>query len=151
MSQGIICLLCVTLSALVDGQPTKYVLGEIEHDWRVENGEAIITVPIPFPKGVNGLTPAIKLEYRSNNQMNRELGLGWRLAGFSDISRCHKSVALDGKYEPYSFWPTDAFCFDGQRLLLHSSNGSVSEYTTEIDNYQRIMAFGFGRSNDMNF
>lgn len=143
-------LKCLTILALVvmdasADDTDNYELGDTSHDWRVENGEAIITVPIPFPKGVNKqLTPDLKLEYRSNNRMNRELGLGWRLAGLSEISRCTKNFALDGKFDVIYFNYSDVFCLDGQRLILvsgaYGQNGS--EYRSEIDNYKRVISHG---------
>lgn len=123
----------------------QYELGDIPHDWRVENGEAIITVPIPFPKGVNKqLSPDLKLEYRSNNGANKELGLGWRLAGLSEIARCTKNFALDAKFDRIYYNFSDVFCLDGQRLLLFSGayGQNSSEYRTEIDNYKRVISFG---------
>lgn len=140
---GIIMVGLVGKIAAIDDSFNEFVPGEIQHDWRVESGEAIITVPIPFPKGINQVKPDVKLEYRSNNPANRELGLGWRLAGLSEITRCAKSYALDGKFENIFYNYSDVFCLDGSRLLLvtgvYGQNGS--EYRTEVDTYKRVIAF----------
>lgn len=126
----------------MQSEANDYELGDTPHEWQIVHGEAVIGVPIPFPKGVNQeLTPDLKLEYRSNNPMNRELGFGWRLAGMSEITRCAKNYALDGRFDALRFDFSDPLCLDGQRLIFERKpNNNQTEYRTEIESYKRVVA-----------
>ena len=123
----------------------KYDLTEVHHNVIIENGETVLTVPIPFPKGVKSFQPQISLSYRSNQYLNnRELGLGWYFSDLIEISRCKKTFYFDNGFYPFKNDYSDVFCLNGQRLLLSSGtygyNGS--EYKTEIESYKKIVAYG---------
>ena len=128
---------------LILGQ--QFDLTEVNYNVNVENGETVVTVPLPFPKGVKSLQPKISLSYRSNQYLtNREIGLGWYFSDFIEISRCPKSYYFDNGFNPIKNDYTDVFCLNGQRLILSSGtygyNGS--EYQTEIEGYKKIVAYG---------
>ena len=70
--------------------------------------------------------------------------MGWSLTGLSEITRCFKTVAHDDSFENIKYNQSDRFCLDGQRLALVKGNGygtDKSEYSVEIENYQRIVLF----------
>ena len=127
------------------------IIGEIEHKVDIINGEAIVTIPLPKLKGVRDLTPNLDLVYKSNQYLsNNELGLGWSINGLSQITRCHKTFAQDGSYDNIKFNSSDKFCLDGQRLVLVNGAGygtNGSEYRTELESYQKIVAFNLPSSN----
>ena len=119
-------------------------IGEIDHNFEIRNGEAVLTIPLPIMKGVKNLRPAIQLVYSSNaHSENGVLGLGWSIRGLSEISRCAKSIAYDGVFDKIRYSYADKFCLDGQRLLLlNGTYGYASSvYTTEMNSYQKIVAY----------
>lgn len=123
----------------------KYLVGEIPYESKNDNGDQVITVPIMPAKGVQNMEPQLALEYRSSMSfVNSELGLSWSLKGLSEISRCYKSIAHDGKFDNIKFSYDDVFCLDGQRLVLTGGSGygrNGSEYRQELDGQHRIRAF----------
>ncbi|WP_299010503.1 toxin TcdB middle/N-terminal domain-containing protein [uncultured Shewanella sp.] len=100
-------------------------------------GDANYTMPLALPPATAGLSPDLNLVYNSQGGENI-LGVGWHLAGLSAISRCAKNIAIDGKISGVNFDENDAYCYNGQRLILntHSSN----QYHTEIDTFNTITA-----------
>ena len=93
---------------LILGQ--QFDLTEVNYNVNVENGETVVTVPLPFPKGVKSLQPKISLSYRSNQYLtNREIGLGWYFSDFIEISRCPKSYYFDNGFNPIKNDYTDVF------------------------------------------
>ena len=130
------------------------IIGEIEHRVDIVNGEAIVTIPLPKLKGVRDLTPNLDIVYRSNQYLsNGELGMGWSLNGLSQITRCTKTFAQDGFFDSIKFNGSDKFCLDGQRLVLVNNanyGANASEYRTELEGYQKIIAYNLPSSNQVN-
>ncbi|MDP2323261.1 MAG: SpvB/TcaC N-terminal domain-containing protein, partial [Gammaproteobacteria bacterium] len=112
------------------------------------SGAASYAIPIEVAGGMNGLKPSVALVY--NSQSGGYLaGAGWSLAGFSAITRCGHSQALDTRVRGVTFSAEDRFCLDGAPLIKKSSGtygGNDEEYRTEIHNYQRIVSKGGGSS-----
>ncbi len=136
---------------LINCQKIKldYLVGEINHNIQIVNGEAILTIPVPKLKGLNGLEPSLDLVYKSNQYLqNKELGLGWSLNGLSEISRCFKMKAQDNTFNNIKFDQSDRFCLDGQRLVAVNGNygENQTEYKTEIDNFSKILSFNMARN-----
>jgi RHS repeat-associated protein len=94
--------------------------------------------------GRGGLQPELAIAYGSERG-NGLLGIGWSLEGLSSITRCAKTVAVDGVASAPRFDASDALCLDGQRLIpaLDRSGETppVIEYKTEIESFSRIRAF----------
>ncbi|WP_269531858.1 Ig-like domain-containing protein [Chitinimonas sp. BJYL2] len=110
------------------------------------SGAATYSIPIAVPPGVNGMQPALSLNY-SSQAGNGVAGLGWSLGGFSSIQRCGKTIAQDGLFDAVRFANTDRLCMDGQRLVLANLVPSDvnywadnAEYRTEIETFSRITA-----------
>ncbi|MEM7765647.1 MAG: RHS repeat-associated core domain-containing protein [Pseudomonadota bacterium] len=99
-----------------------------------ESGAATYSIPLSLPTGTAGVAPSISISY-SSAAGNGLLGLGWSLAGLSELSRCRATLGQDGTPAPITFTNADKFCLDGQRLLLvagtHAQVGAT--YRTEID------------------
>ena len=107
-------------------------------------GAATYTIPIWAPKGPNGLEPQIALTYSSQGGKGY-LGVGWEISGLSTISRCNKTFAQDGSAAaPIELVTADGYCLDGQRLRLTAGTyGTASStYATEIDNFEKVTAYG---------
>ena len=72
------------------------------------------------------------------------LGLDWNLVGLSSIERCFKDHTRDGRLDKIRYNYQDKYCKDKQRLVL--VNGSygyeISEYRMEMENNDRILAYG---------
>ena len=107
------------------------------------SGQASWTMPIDVPSGINGLSPKLQVSLSSAGG-NGYLGLGGGLSGLSAITRCAKTIYQDGYAQAAQYSHTDAYCLDGQRLLLQSGNygqaGSV--YRTAIESFQLVKAHG---------
>jgi YD repeat-containing protein len=105
-------------------------------------GSAGYSIPLAVPPGTAGMAPAVALEYDSQAGMDM-LGLGWKIAGQSTITRCGKTRAVDGVARGVTLDAQDPFCLDGQRLLLVSgTHGANAWYRTEIDGIARVRSYG---------
>ncbi len=112
------------------------------------SGAFQFSMPIVVPQGRNGVTPSMSLNF-SSSQGAGALGVGWSVSGLSAISRCGKTVAIDGIRTGVQHSTADQYCLNGQRLILvagsHGANGS--EYRTEVDGFSKIVAYGAGSTN----
>jgi RHS repeat-associated protein len=106
-------------------------------------GDANYGIPIVVPPGRAGVQPSLSLSY-SSRAGNGELGVGWSLAGRSEIRRCRSSLSTEGVVDGVDFDLTDAFCLDGQKLVKIGVAPGGSEYRTERDSFARILSNGGG-------
>ena len=119
------------------------------HQFNVsESGSAGLTIPIQVPRGVGGLEPQLSLNYQSSSG-NGLLGVGWFLSGISAITRCPKTLDLDGERGAVRFTSGDRYCLEGQRLVLVGPSTDPSkygtadtEYRTVPESFSRITAIG---------
>src|SRR5690348_5442557 len=130
--------------------PTAQYAGSTDGSFEVnEHGGATYTIPLQIPPGTNNVQPALSLAYDSaaGNDM---LGVGWRLRGFSAISRTGATPAQDGFWAGVTFddspSSTDRLLLDGQRLVPDVPSGSSRylgnpgvTYRTEIDTFSKIV------------
>lgn len=122
-------------------------VGEIEVSSSTSpTGAMLLNISIEKPQNPQGLNPEIGLAYNSMSG-NGEVGIGWSISGLSKISITNQSIYYDGKTKgaiPANS-PSDLrFTLDGQRLILTSSNPSVSNtYYTEQGN---IKVIGYTRA-----
>jgi hypothetical protein len=114
------------------------------------DGAATYSYPIWVPQGRAGIQPSLSLIYSSRNR-NGLLGAGWSLQGLSVITRCRRDLARDGNNAAVQFTQDDAFCLDGQRLVVappsvrtegtpECGKGDVVELRTEEDHFVRILS-----------
>ena len=116
---------------------TTTVVGDIPGSYGVtSDGAATYTIPISLPRGSGGLTPSIALVYNSQSGTG-DAGYGWDLSGFSDITRCNKTIDSDGSTEAIQLASTDDYCLDGQLLRLKSDGVT---YDTEEQQFDSITA-----------
>lgn len=108
-----------------------------------ESGAATYRIPIQVPPGVAGMEPKLELSYNSQSG-NGLLGVGWSLGGLSAITRCARTMAQDNFRGNIDLDMNDRYCMDGQRLVLVSGTYGVagSEYRTELDSFNKIVASG---------
>jgi RHS repeat-associated protein len=119
-----------------------------------ESGQATYSVPLFAPPGTAGVAPKLSLQYSSAGG-NGVMGKGWTIGGTSAITRCRRTrehgdfyqsgVPVDGDAAPINYGPGDAFCLDGQRLLMvngTSYGADGSEYRLEFDPFTRITSLG---------
>lgn len=106
-------------------------------------GQAIYSIPLQVPIGINGVTPDLQLRYRSSRR-NGIVGPGWELAGFSTITRCSQNSGQDDAAAPISDTANDRFCLDGQRLVAISGGYGAdgTEYRTETESFVRVFSRG---------
>jgi hypothetical protein len=121
---------------IVAGASVGYLAGGPEV---TPTGELTYTLPLDVPAGVAGMEPHLALTY-SSRAGSGPLGRGWSLAGSaSSVTRCPKSMAVQGKRDGVDFDNTDGFCLDGQQLV----HVALDEYRTESDSIARIIMNGF--------
>lgn len=106
-------------------------------------GDANYDIPIVVPPGRAGVQPSLSLRY-SSRAGNGELGVGWGLAGTSEIRRCRSNLSTEGLVDGIDFDLTDALCLDGQKLVRVGLAPEGSEYRTEHDSFARILSNGGG-------
>ncbi len=111
------------------------------------SGGAGYSIALPLPPGSAGMVPPLALSYMSQ-QEDGLLGRGWSIAGLSSITRCARTLAQDGERAGVQLTAADAFCLDGQKLLLVSgSHGAVAEYRAEIDGFGLVTSAGDNLAN----
>jgi RHS repeat-associated protein len=145
-----ISLLCIlslpAQAALVGSTPGGFAVGQ--------SGAANYSIPIQVPPGIADMAPQLSLDYSSHSG-NGLLGLGWHLSGLSSITRCPATKAQDGFIDGVDFDSNDRYCLDGQRLMQtgtgSDSNGSYTEYRTEINTFSRIRSYGTAGSGPASF
>lgn len=108
------------------------------------SGTFQFSIPIVVPAGRNGMQPDLSLSYSGGG--SGPLGVGWGISGLSSVTRCGKSIAVDGVRGGVQHDENDRFCLNGQRLLLVSGSlgAANSEYRTEIESFSKIQAIGTG-------
>ncbi len=121
-----------------EGQPTV-----------TPDGSANYTIPLWVPLGRAGIQPRLTLQYSSRNG-NGTVGVGWSVAGFSQITRCKRTYAQDGFVRQVVFSDGDdgdGYCLDGVRLVAVSSNvGNIrygsggTEYLKEADDHSKAVS-----------
>jgi RHS repeat-associated protein len=120
---------------IVAGTSVGYLPGSPEVS---PTGEMTYTLPLDVPPGVAGMEPHLALSY-SSRAGSGPIGRGWSLAGgSSSITRCPKSLAVNGTRDGVDFDGSDGFCLDGQQLV----SVGPGEYRTENDTIARILMDG---------
>lgn len=132
----------VPLPDLPEG-PTSAV-GAVAGQFSVsDQGTAQYNVPIDVPPGRAGVEPALSLRY-SATRASGEAGVGWKLEGLSQITRCPRVYALDGYSAPVANNATDRFCIDGKRLETIAGSAQYgtegAEYRTLIDTFTKVIS-----------
>jgi len=103
------------------------------------SGEATYTIPLSVPPGRAGMVPNLAISYSSDGG-DGPLGRGFGLSGLSRVTRCVKNLEIDGEAHAIAYDDTDAYCLDGQRLLLVNDQGNTKEYRTIPDSHVRVLA-----------
>jgi RHS repeat-associated protein len=107
------------------------------------SGAATYVIPIQVAAGMNGLKPSITLAY-SSHAGDGLAGMGWTLAGFSEIRRCPLTRAVDGRTQGVRYTSQDRFCLDGEALVAVSGTygAAGTQYRTEVHAYERVVSLG---------
>lgn len=146
-SQCFLALFCLSLPMLLAGfgAQAATVVGRLPGDFAVgPGGSATFRIPIKVAAGQNGMKPDIALTYDSERG-DGLAGVGWTIAGISEITRCGLIPALDGKFQGIRFSHEDRYCLDGQPLIQLSAGnywGGGQEYRPEIHRYEKVSSFG---------
>lgn len=106
-------------------------------------GQASFTLPIALPPGVKSVAPQINLNYISGSG-NGVAGYGWNIGGIIGISRVSKNIEKDNEIIGIQNDLTDAYSFNGQRLILKSGTYGQdgAEYVTEKYSNLKIKSYG---------
>lgn len=104
------------------------------------DGAATYRVPIEVPPGRGSIAPQLAIAYSSSGGVGL-FGLGTSLAGLSEIARCPSNLSDDKALREVRFDSSDALCLDGLRLVAVTAPGSTTEYRTQPDTFQKVIAY----------
>lgn len=102
-----------------------------------DDGQFRYSMPLEFPSGRAGFTPAVRLSYASDSSVG-VVGVGFQLDAGSAITRCGRTVAIDGLVAGPRYDDSDVFCLDGARLVPETPGSSV--YRTASESHLRAEA-----------
>jgi RHS repeat-associated protein len=112
-----------------------------------QSGAANYSIPVKLPEGINGMKPALSIDYSSQGG-NSFLGYGWNLSGLSSITRTGSNLFNDGLIRNIRYDYLDNFALDGNRLYVVAQLSDYrTEYRTEIETYSKIISYN-DRLND---
>jgi len=99
-----------------------------------DTGAATYSLPLQVPAGPLAMQPSLGLSYGGGSG-NGPLGVGFSLSGLSAIAPCRKTFASEGRADGVDFDLSDAYCLDGQKLVLDEAEGPPGGevYRTEIE------------------
>jgi RHS repeat-associated protein len=121
-------------------RPTEGALGPLAGQGDVNpDGSYSYNIPIWVPPGTNGMQPSLSLSYNSRGG-NGLLGVGWSLGGFSQITRCPKTMRVSGTVAPVTYFGEDQFCLDGNPLVKVADK----KYRTKMETFSKIVQVGSG-------
>ncbi len=127
--------------------PPATPIGAVAGQFSVSDfGSAQYDIPIDVPPGRAGMEPNLSIRY-NGSRVNGEAGVGWRLEGLSQITRCPRVNAIDGYSAPVKNDSSDVFCIDGKRLVKNGAGeygGDGTEYRTIIDSFSKIVSHDVG-------
>ncbi|WP_157378621.1 RHS repeat-associated core domain-containing protein, partial [Aliagarivorans taiwanensis] len=108
--------------------------GVLPSEFNVVDGTANYRIPIEVPQGKANLQPEFSLVYHHTSGAGLT-GYGWTFSGSSMFHRCEKTEAVDGINQPPQYQTDDAYCLDGQRLILvEGSPGQAgAKYRAEVN------------------
>ncbi|MBV9990521.1 MAG: VCBS repeat-containing protein [Alphaproteobacteria bacterium] len=134
----------LALGALAAAQPASALTGQMVTGGAggVDiAGQFGFSIPIVAPPGTAGMVPHLSLNY-SSRAGNGIAGYGWMLGGLDAITRCPKTMAIEGARGSVNYDSNDRFCLNGQHLLVstgtYGANNSV--YYTFINGYSQVTA-----------
>ena len=105
-----------------------------------DTGDVRLTMPLVVPPGRAGVEPSLAVYYSSNGG-DSVLGRGFGISGgASAITRCPKTMALDGEIRAVQFDSDDAVCLDSRRLILVAKNDESAEFRTWPDSQVKVVA-----------
>jgi hypothetical protein len=145
--------LTIALLSLPEQAHAEEVVGATAGELGVSaEGSAHYSIAIAVPSGTTGVQPKLDLRYDSQAG-NGVLGVGFSLGGLSSISRCGKTLPIDGTVTAVDYSSNDRFCLDGQRLVPVSGTYGAdgTEYRTYFDEASRIVSYGAAGSGPEKF
>jgi len=119
-------------------------VGRINGQFEVDQlGNANYSIPIESLPSPNGKKGELFLSYNSQNVAGNA-GHSWNITGFSSISRCPSTLAVDGTNHYPDMSINDRFCINGQKLIAISGDygNDGTEYRTEKELFMRIISYG---------
>lgn len=120
-------------------QSKTIVPGTIQASFAVtDSGDAALSMPLEVPPGRAGIEPSLAVSYRSSGG-DGLLGVGFSISGASAITRCPKTMAIDGEIRSVQYDTDDALCLDGTRLVIVAENDKIIEYRTFPDSQVKVI------------
>jgi RHS repeat-associated protein len=107
-------------------------------------GAAKYLIPINLPSGTGEMTPALSLEYNSDNPQSN-YGRGWQLNGLQMISRIENNLNNNNYVAGVTLTNKDRFAWNGNILLpeIVANNGlDGTIYHPQFENFSKIISHG---------
>ena len=128
--------ICVMQNELVPDTPplvnTTIVPGTLHASYSVDtSGQFALTIPLDVAAGRGA--PALQLAYDGTNAEEGPAGVGFSVTGVEAVTRCPKTVAMDGETRAVQLDADDAYCVFGKRLVVAKKEGNVVYYVTWPD------------------
>lgn len=100
-------------------------------------GVATYAIPLRVPAGRAGYAPSVAINF-SGAAGNGPLGVGFSVAAAGAISRCDKTLALDGIARGVQVDDQDNLCLNGRKLVAISGDywGEGAVYRTQPDTWR---------------
>jgi hypothetical protein len=112
-----------------------------------ESGGAAINIPLDVAPGRGA--PSLALSHDSAN-IDESVAGGFSLTGVEAVTRCNKTLALDGENRTVQYDKHDALCAFGKRLIVVSDLGDTIHYTTWPDMQIKVVQ-QFSTKNESSF
>jgi RHS repeat-associated protein len=119
-------------------------VGKTDGDFAVsEDGASTYRISLWTPQGRANLQPELALAYNSRSASG-PLGMGWTIKGLSQISRCERTIGMDGASGSVTDTDADNLCLDGNRLIPDGLNikHDGTEYHEAKTTFSQIIEHG---------
>lgn len=114
----------------------------LEGTFRADDfGGVNYSLPIKSPPGINGVEPALAIQYHSS-QAKGLLGIGFDISGLSKVSRCPATQSIEGLFDRVDFDDNDAICVDGKKVIPADGTAMPLRYYPVVENGDKIVRHG---------
>ncbi len=128
-------------SDYVHGGSNRGIVGKIDDEFSVTpSGQVSYEIPITITGGTGGVAPKLSVSYSSSSAIGL-LGCGFDLTGLSMIQRVPANRFNDG-FSGCVEVTAARFALDGSRLIQIKKEKGKCLYSTEQQNFARIIAYG---------
>ena len=118
------------------------LIGNIEGQFRVDQGKLTYTIPLNVPQSIHNLAPNLSINYHQMGNASL-LGMGFSLSASDQITRCSANIEKDGFNAGIELSENARFCHQGNKLVMVSGDRRQSDATYKkfIDDNTQYKAY----------